>query len=378
ISDQFSFGKSMMINSDLEIELSAQAQRYYVLGHAALVHGILLGMNYEKPKYKIKRYDLLEYLLIICFILSAITFILSQIPGLGQIEIKFQDLVLVSSTLLLAESIIRKKPVFILLSGCFFIFSLYRGLLSGFKEEIIVPIIMLSSFLYPKYKKVVLILSSVTLSILIILLPSYVEMWRKFAWTNQESAEKATQKAIEAIAEINIVEFQESSSNFLLFRMSEIHMFNRYLRNVPRERPYYGFQIINQGILNLLPRIIYKEKPNTEELVMERVFQNNVVDRRSIVSAKPPLLVDGYLSFGGLGVLAFCLLMGWGSACASVIAERYFGGYYLGTCVVYTGLFQVFWRGNCFEFLINTVLWSFVILYLLITFSRLLKLIEPV
>jgi len=46
-------------------------------------------------------------------------------------------------------------------------------------------------------------------------------------------------------------------------------------------------------------------------------------------------------------------------------AEELFGGYFLGSTFIFTGLFRIFWRGNCFEFLFNSVFWSFISMYIL-------------
>jgi hypothetical protein len=93
---------------------------------------------------------------------------------------------------------------------------------------------------------------------------------------------------------------------------------------------------------------------------MERVYAAGVINRNSSVSAKPAYVVDAYLSFGGIGVFVFLLLYGATAQLISIRAEYLFGGYILGTALMFSGLFQIMWRGLSFEFIINTVFWSYV------------------
>ena len=55
---------------------------------------------------------------------------------------------------------------------------------------------------------------------------------------------------------------------------------------------------------------------------------------------------------------------------ASRLAERWFGGYLLGSGLVYTALFKVFWLSNAFEFFFNTVFWSFMVMGALFVAGR--------
>ena len=55
---------------------------------------------------------------------------------------------------------------------------------------------------------------------------------------------------------------------------------------------------------------------------------------------------------------------------ASRLAERWFGGYLLGSGLVYTAMFQILWRGNSVEFLINAVFWSFILTGMLFLAGR--------
>jgi hypothetical protein len=100
-------------------------------------------------------------------------------------------------------------------------------------------------------------------------------------------------------------------------------------------------------------------------MVMERVYEAGIVDRIAVVSAKPPLVTDGYLSGGAFGVFILFLMLGVFAAWAAAKAEELFGGYQVGTCLIFTGLFQVIWRPNCFEFLFNSLVWSTIFMFFL-------------
>jgi hypothetical protein len=93
---------------------------------------------------------------------------------------------------------------------------------------------------------------------------------------------------------------------------------------------------------------------------MKRVYDAGVVNEHSTVSAKPAFVVDAYLSAGGFGVFIFLFLYGATAQLISTKAEYLFGGYILGTALIFSGLFQIMWRGLSFEFLINTVFWSYI------------------
>ena len=61
-----------------------------------------------------------------------------------------------------------------------------------------------------------------------------------------------------------------------------------------------------------------------------------------------------------IGLFSFGYIAQW----ISMKAESLFGGYFMGSAVMFAGLFQIFWRGNSFEFLISAVFWSFVTMYI--------------
>ena len=155
-------------------------------------------------------------------------------------------------------------------------------------------------------------------------------------------------------------------------------MFTQFVRSTPDQIGFYRLQLLNQSAIALVPRIFWPSKPVTEDMVMQRVYDAGVANPNSTVSAKPAYIVDAYLSYGQIGI--FIALFAYG-AIAQLIAqnaEKLFGGYILGTALVFSGLFQIMWRGLSFEFIINTVFWSYVTMLILFRVFRAQKILKTV
>jgi hypothetical protein len=79
---------------------------------------------------------------------------------------------------------------------------------------------------------------------------------------------------------------------------------------------------------------------------------------------------------GAVGILLSGLVLGWlGRACRRW-GEEHFGGYLIGG-VAFNGLISIFWRVNCWEFLLNPVMWSLVLAWALHHLSRICGWITP-
>jgi type III secretory pathway component EscU len=125
--------------------------------------------------------------------------------------------------------------------------------------------------------------------------------------------------------------------------------------------------------------MFWSKKPITEHLVMERVYAADVIERGAIVSAKPQVAVDAYLSGGVIAVFVTFIIYGALAQLISVKAEKLFGGYVIGTALIYSGLFQMLWRGLTFEFLVNSVFWSLFTMFVIFKIlkgNRILKKIQ--
>ena len=135
---------------------------------------------------------------------------------------------------------------------------------------------------------------------------------------------------------------------------------------------------LKQSFMAIIPRAFWPSKPSTEEMIMERVYDANVIYRGADVSAKPAFIVDAYLSGGPLGIFISLFLYGAAAQLISIKAEQLFGGYILGSALIFTGLFQILWRGLSFEFLINSVFWSYITMLVIFKIFRLYKILEEV
>ncbi|MBC7745119.1 MAG: hypothetical protein H7096_08460 [Flavobacterium sp.] len=361
------------------LETMAQCQRYYCLAHAAFVAGVLTYMDYtQKSKYFLNIKDTAGFLLLSAVVLLPLSSSFLVIPGLSQFYFQFQSLSFIAGTLAFAFAIPLKKPGNTILSGILFFVNISQSLLSGFKEPIIISFLVLGVFLFPFYKKLVLITFIPMIFVLFVLLPTYARVFRANAWSGEESQENASEIAIDAVLNQTEEEADESNWGFLTNRLSEISMFTVYVNSTPSKIDYYGLQLVQQAIVVIIPRAFWPGKPIPEEMVMERVYDAGVVNRGSIVSAKPPLVVDAYLSGGTIGIIITLFLYGSIMQIISVYAEKLFGGYIIGTAFIYSGLFQIFWRGNSFEFLSNSVIWSFISMIVIFTALKYYKIIKEI
>lgn len=361
----------------LKLEAAAQCQRYYCLGHAAMVSGILCFMRYQSaPRYKVeasKVAQLLYYATIVSFPL-AIVFLM--LPGLSQFSNQFNSLSFMASALGLAFSIPQKKWKSIIVCAIFYMLNFYAAMISGFKEPIILSVLVLGVFLYPFYKKAVLLVFVPALLLLFIVLPTYVGVIRQNVWTGNADADDVTSEALDAAINQG-ASTDEGTWFFLVNRFSEIDMFTGFVKSTPEKIDYYHFELIKQAVIVLVPRIIWPSKPVTEQLVMQRVYDAGVINRYSTVSAKPAFIVDSYLSFGGWGVFIFLFIYGAAAQLISRKAESLFGGYILGTALIFSGLFQIFWRGLSFEFLLNNVVWSYITMLVIAAILRRVNILKP-
>lgn len=350
-----------------KLELAAQAQRYYCLGHAAFATGILSCMQYPiKQKYSVEREKIANLLLSAALVSLPVSIIFLSVPGLSQFSFQFAALSFIAGTLALAFAIPLKKIWNTLICIMLFLFNFYQALLSGYKEPIIISVLVLGVFLYPTYKRLVLLIFIPALMILFLFLPTYNRIFRQNAWNDEVSADEASQLAFDAaLGNGNDNSGEESNWEFLAFRLSEIDMFTTFIKSTPDKVDFYDFKLLEQSAIAIVPRIFWPSKPITEDLVMERVYDAGVINRGSTVSAKPAYIVDAYLSYGGWGVFIGLFLYGAAAQLISQKAEMLFGGYVLGTALIFSGLFQIFWRGLSFEFLINSVFWSYVSMILI-------------
>ncbi|MEO6850705.1 MAG: hypothetical protein ABI203_00715, partial [Mucilaginibacter sp.] len=320
-------------------------------------------------KFQVEEGKIANLLFGAAFISLPVSLLFLEVPGLSQFYFQFSSLSFIAGTLALAFAIPLKKIWNTIICLFLYFFNFYGALTSGFKEPIIISILVLGIFLYPSYKKAVLLTFIPMLLLLFVFLPTYNRIFRQNAWSEDVGTGEATQLALDAAISSSkssdLSPEEDSNWGFLAFRLSEIDMFTRFTESTPTKVDYYGLQLINQSAIAIVPRIFWPSKPVTEELVMERVYDAGVINRGSNVSAKPTFIVDAYLSAGGWGVFIFLFLYGAAAQLICIKAETLFGGYILGASLMFSGLFQIMWRGLSFEFLINTVFWAYISMLLI-------------
>ena len=349
-----------------DIEYLAAAQRYSVLGHAALVHGILATMDYRRSGEWTITLDLPRPRLFLAAGVGAVVagFVVGQLPGLGQFVGKLRALAAVAGILGFAYALREGDFLMMVLGVGLYGWILVESLLSGWKEAPIVAVGLLLIALYPTYKRATVVAGVGAVVVLVSLLPAYNATFRQLNWERGVPAEEAAQEAIERI-ESGQVDPSETAWGFLTGRLTLVNMVAQYVEHTPEQRPYYGLSIVTQGVRAVIPKALWPDKPATERIVMERVYENRVVSPASSTSAKPPVIADGYLSGGALGVFLVCFVLGCVAGSASRMAERWFDGYEVGGQIVYVGLFGAALLTASIEYLMNTLFWSFVLMALL-------------
>ncbi|HVW96632.1 MAG TPA: hypothetical protein VHA56_11750 [Mucilaginibacter sp.] len=373
----FSKVNSIIITDTETLALAAQCQRYYCLGHAAFASGILFFMKYPvEKKYHIEKEKIANLLLKTALISFPVSILFLRLPGLSQFYFQLSSLSFISGTLALAFALPLQKATNTIICFGLYAFNFYQAITSGYKEPIIISVLVLGIFLYPNYKKFVTVTFVPALLLLFIVLPAYVSNFRGTVWSGDENADDATKTALDAALD---PETQENANwAFLVYRLSEIEMFTRYVSSTPEDVDFYGLQLLKQSAIAIVPRILWPSKPVTEDLVMERVYNAHVIYRASNVSAKPPFIVDAYLSYGAIGIVIFLFAYGATAQLIAMKAEQLFGGYTLGAALIFSGLFQIFWRGLSFEFLINSVFWSYITMLVIFRIMRSKNILEEV
>ncbi|MEI6946645.1 hypothetical protein V9K67_05540 [Paraflavisolibacter sp. H34] len=345
-----------------EIATVAACQRAYLLGHIAFVHGILVFYRSDiEPKYKVQVGNWPAFFLLMVVICNPLGSVLSRIGGLAVLGNSVDGLGMVAATIALALAIPLRQGSLTLAAGILFGMTLLKALTSGFKEPVIVSLLMLGLFLYPFYKRVITLTFIPLMLFLFTVLPTYVNTFRSQNWSGDKDAEAAKAEALKKVQEDMAGEgLKETNWAFLTNRISEIGMFVRYRESMEYRGTTYGFQILEQTAIALVPRVFWSDKPSIENMAMQRVWDNGIVSEESSTSAKPQYIVDGYLSGGLAGIWLALFFYG---AIAQLIcnkAETFFGGYFFGTVFVFTGMFRTLWRGNCFEYIGNNILYGIV------------------
>jgi hypothetical protein len=361
-----------------ELALAARAQVLYVLAHAAMVTGFGLarGPAAVLPWQWSARRSLPEILIKG----SAVAYLCSLgfgfLPGLDQFAVKARALAIVAAGMSIGvayrEKGTRWVPLAVGINGV----MLVASLLGGWKEATLVLVVLNALAFSPIAPVRTSVLTVAVFAVAFVVLPSVSNTIRRETWSGDNTRKEALALAWLELGEKSSQDLAEETWVFLTHRLSEQSLFASYLDATPGRLEYHGWGIAGQALSGLVPRLLWPDKPIVEQQVMARVYENGAVSELSSVSAKPQFIVDGYLSAGAVGVLLSGLVLGWLGRTCSRWCEEHFGGYLIGG-VVFNGLFSIFWRANCWEFLLNPVMWSLFLAWVLHHLARMGGWITP-
>lgn len=353
-------------------------QKVYNLGHASYVLGLLVFSKYKTNINKINvknETKLVFYLSVGLIIISQIFFMISFLNQLG-VKLFFLGYVAIIVTLGLAKKNGDNRVFNI---GLFIYFILLvRSLFTGRKEDSIILIILFGIVLYPYYRKLFTVFGPIVILLWFYFVPIFANTLRHFLWYEGQEQIESIQTTVDELNERSELEIEDMRWKFLVDRFSEVKMFEVLMKfKESTDKDYFG-EIIGNTFISLIPRVFWAEKPETEYLAMARVYEVGIVEEGGGTSAKTKYMVDSYLVGGYTTVIFFMFLLGMLTALGSVYAEYLFGGYFWGTAIMFTGLFNILWTGNSFEFMFNAILYSFILMYLFFQLGKTIGVIQRI
>ena len=346
-------------NSFGRLETAAEAQRFYVLAHASLALGLVIASrpgHCQKRRFRWQGSHA-SLLLVISALATLAGLVFEQIPGMGQLAIVFSRLGLVAGAASLGPSLAPSGqqwlPVSVAINGALLLFAAA----SGWKEEVLVLLILLGLATFPLFPKLSVTVGSLLFAASLIVLPVLSNAIRQSSWDEGMSKKEALLTGVKTLTTSSTQDLTASSWSFATGRLSEAAMFMTYIESVNRGTPREGLAILRQALLAPVPRILWAGKPDLEKQVMQRAYHHGVISEMSVVSAKPHPVVDAYLMGGHAGIFLTFLGLGALGSWAFSYCQSHFGGVFLGG-VFFNGLFSILWRGNCFEFMFGTLFWA--------------------
>ena len=346
--------------------LAAEAQRYYVLAHASLALGLILcsrplARNLYRPAW---RGSLAALLFGVSAGASSLGVLFGVVTGLDQFAGVFGRLGFVAGAMSLGPCLAPAGRYWLLFSCGLNGILLLLALASGWKEESLVWLILVSLGTFPVLPRITVLAGVFLFLVSLVVLPVLSSTTREESWRGETSKWEALELGVENLLDISSEELVENTWNFFTGRLSEVSMFTKFIASVNSGVPREGSAILSQALLAPIPRIMWPGKPSTETLIMQRVYAHGVVSEGSSVSAKPHPVVDAYLVGGGASICLAFIIIGSAASLAYTFCAGHFGGSFLGG-VFFNGLFSILWRGNAFEFMLNSLFWAALIALIL-------------
>lgn len=319
----------------------ATAQALMLLGHASCVAGMkLVGFRYGPPRWTVP--GLPKYALtILAVAATGVSTVLMMIPGGANLGLKFSALAMAAVIVEIAVAVWNRRYANLSLTLVLLGTIIFQQLVSGWKGQVLFTIIPLAALLYPAMRVRVLAGAVAVALVWGLYVYPFGQALRPLLWYQGMARDEAVQISMDEALHMPIEERVEELWIMGVNRLSDLYQFQKYLEFVPSAHPYYGLAILQEALIGLVPRLFWPGKPDLERVSMERVYQAGIVSRKASVSAKASYWQEAYLSGGWGAVLIAGLLLGLLMQGTSLLCERSFGGYTIGTGVIYTGLFAV-------------------------------------
>ena len=341
----------------VRLETAAEVQRCYVLAHASLALGLLLGSRSLQGRGA--RFSWLGsragLLITISVVASVAALFFRLVPGLDQFAGVLSTLGLVAMATSFGPSLAPAGRLWLPISTILNAVLLVLAAASGWKEQSLVMVILIGLATFAYYPKITLAAEAITIGVGLIALPVISSKIRETAWAGEMSSMEGLKSGLHALSSSTSEDLLASTWTFAAYRMSESSMFMDYIESDKKGVPREGLTILWQALLAPVPRILWNDKPNLEKQVMRRAYAHGVISELSSVSAKPQLVVHGYLMGGNLGIMLTLTLLGAFSSRAFAFCQNRFGGVVLGG-MFFNGLFSILWRGNAAETLAATLI----------------------
>jgi hypothetical protein len=177
----------------------AKCQRMALLAHAALVTGIIVQTKQfpvTKHKLNLNLDFFLIWLCVVSYILGMVT---SKFPSIVQFSFGLINISITCSAYVFVRGIVQRKRGYMFFGGGLFAFNFLASTLTGYKESIIINLIIICFLLYPYYKKLILALTIPLCYLLLYVLPTFASIMRSQSWQGDTSAEQARDNAFDAV-----------------------------------------------------------------------------------------------------------------------------------------------------------------------------------
>ncbi len=360
------------------LALAASAQQMMLLGHASVTAGMkIVGFHYEQPRYVIpvvRPYSLI----VVSLILLGLGSLLSEVSSLWNLR---EKLLAVSSTAVILEVVfaVRRHNLTNLFFALLLLCLILLGqLLSGWKGLIVFPMITLGALLFPIIPRRTLIGWVGFIMLWTLLVHPFGTTLRGLEWYAGVERDRAIRESLDVTMNMTLAERIENAWTFMVGRANDLYQFRKYLEYVPRVHDYYGLSLVEEAMIALVPRIVWAGKPDLERVAMGRVYEAGVVSERATVSAKSNFYQDAFMSGGWGGVIPACLILGFLCMKINRLCERFFGGYDIGTGLVYMSLFgREFNMPSNFLFFLGAIWTSLMTAAILFILGRLGGFIVP-